>query len=47
MLIFWILVVLIALAFKPRSVLGGMFAGLMAMVILIGGLLLVGSLPAP
>ena len=42
-----VLVVLLALAFQPRSILGGMFAGLMALLILIGGLLLAGSLLSP
>src|SRR5205814_6972766 len=42
-----VLVVLLALAFQPRSILGGMFAGLTALLILIGGLLLAGSLLSP
>jgi hypothetical protein len=32
---------------QPRSILGGMFAGLMTMLILVGGLLLVGSRLSP
>ena len=46
-LVLVVLVVLLALAFQPRSILGGMFAGLMALLILIGGLLLAGSLLSP
>jgi hypothetical protein len=42
-----VLVVLVAVAFQPRSILGGMFAGLMTMLILVGGLSLVGSLLSP
>jgi len=46
-LVLVVLVVLLALAFQLRSVLGGMVAGLMALFIQIGGLLLAGSLLSP
>jgi len=47
MLIFLVLVVLVALAFQPRRLFGGMFTGLMTMLILVAGLSLVGSLLSP
>src|SRR5262249_62246134 len=47
MLIFSVLVVLVAVAFQPRSILGGLFAGLITMLPLVGGLSRVGSLPSP